>query len=90
MLTHDSNKVGRIDRLYNAEIKTTPKNCKRRMQKSEMSSSYDNNNVNPENDNDGSDGFDSSRGSAHAGGIFMLCSKLRHTYRLTPWHVDKN
>jgi len=36
-----------------------------------MFSSYDNNdnnnNINPENDNDCTDGFDDSRGSAHAG-----------------------
>lgn len=33
-----------------------------------MFSSYDNNNnINPENDNDCTDGFDDSRDSAHAG-----------------------
>jgi hypothetical protein len=32
ILTFDSHKIGRIDRFYNAEIKTIFKNCERRMQ----------------------------------------------------------
>ena len=64
-------KLERIDRSYNAEIKikTTLKTVRETVgnserSTSEMSRDYDNN-VNRENDSDGSDGCDGSRGSAN-------------------------
>jgi len=66
-LTFDSHKIGRIDRFYNAWDQDYIQELWKANAKSEMFSSYDNNNINPENDNDCTDGFDDSRGSAHAG-----------------------
>ena len=71
VLTFAPDKLERIDRSYNAEvkIKTTIKTVVKSQDNnergtSEMSRGYDNK-VNPENDSDGSDGYDGSRGSAH-------------------------
>ena len=68
VLTFVPDKLERIDRSYNTEIKikTTLKTVMENEgnSASEMSRNYDNN-VNPENDGDGSDGYDGSRGSAN-------------------------
>lgn len=70
VLTFVPDKLERIDRSYNAEIKikTTLKTVRETVgnserSTSEMSRDYDNN-VNRENDSDCSDGYDGSRGSA--------------------------
>ncbi len=71
VLTFAPDKLERTDRSYNAEvkIKTTIKTVVKSQDNnergtSEMSRDYDNNS-NPENDGDGSDGYDGSRDNAY-------------------------